>query len=568
MREERGRSQIFFTYLPGQTADLGGHVWRVKEWVDARPLPVDQKAVNGALLSATKQWEGLDDGFNQSLRSGRTVEVFQVDENRGVLVEAFPQLFRCKKCGRVTERDTGTCKCGSTERAQLHFVAFHECGRIEEPAIPRCPQHRASSMRLPGTTRIAEIEFHCPDCGRHLGNGFRPQFCDCGVTDEDKERLSINVHRAGVVYTPRFATLVNSPDPSTNARLRANGGEVRALDWFIDGMNEQEPAETVQSEASLRDRLLSMGLSPEMAADMAAQAAAKGEVDTTEDGSQELVPQTRRQAAEQALSLASATSDGGRLRLEDLDAGNNGELAYRYKNTYSEVLRRAHLASVTLLEDFPVVNIAFGYTRGNPQPGQSRLRSFRHLGQPRCYGMLNRTEALLFELDPAFVLHWLRSRGHDVPLAEVDDDRKARRTLTGVAMTPGPFEDVEGCGGDLMTLVHSYSHRVVRTLTTYAGTDQNALGEYLLPNLGAFVVYGTGSGTFDLGGLRAVFEATLDEFLNDLVMTDPRCPLDPGCRQANAACMACLHLGERSCERFNNALSREVLTGDGGFLAG
>src|SRR5262245_64622626 len=51
----------------------------------------------------------------------------------------------------------------------------------------------------------------------------------------------------------------------------------------------------------------------------------------------------------------------------------------------------------------------------------------------------------------------------------------------------------------------------------------------------------------------------LNTLLRDLVASDSRCPLDPGCARAGGACMACLHLGEPSCRYYNQYLNRTVL---------
>lgn len=568
VREERGKAQIFFSFLPGQTVDLEGRVWKVREWVDARELAVDQRALRQTIASAAKPWEGLDDGLNQVLRTNQKMDVRQVDENRGVLVDRYPEIYRCKSCGRITNKDSGTCKCGHRERAQLHFVAFHECGRLEIPGLPKCFKHDATAMKLPGTTRTNEIVFSCPDCRKHIAKGFLRTPCDCGITGEENDAMGIQVHRAGVVYTPRFATLVNSTDPDVNAELRARGGDVRALDWFIDGMVTDRPEERVKSEESYRARLAGMQLSPDAIEGAVQAALASGDITPAGAEDVEELAGPRAQAGQQALSLASAVASGARLPVSQLDPGTSPNLKHRYEHSYPEALTRAGFTDVSLLEDFPVVNVAFGYTRGSPTPGKSRLRSFRHLGQPRVYGLLTETEALLFQIDPQRILAWLAARGHDVATGDSADASAARKQLTHLTTTPRPFEDVEGIGGDVLTLVHSISHRAVRTLATFAGTDRDALGEYLLPNLGAFVVYGTGGGTFDLGGLRSVLESTLDMFLDSFVGSESRCPLDPGCVRANAACMACLHLGERSCERFNGALSRTVMFGADGFLSG
>ena len=63
--------------------------------------------------------------------------------------------------------------------------------------------------------------------------------------------MSVTVHRAAVVFSPRFAVLVNPPDPAVAARLRAGGGGARALEWVLDGMATDDPLAGRQTLAGL-----------------------------------------------------------------------------------------------------------------------------------------------------------------------------------------------------------------------------------------------------------------------------------------------------------------------------
>jgi hypothetical protein len=126
--------------------------------------------------------------------------------------------------------------------------------------------------------------------------------------------------------------------------------------------------------------------------------------------------------------------------------------------------------------------------------------------------------------------------------------------------------DPQPLGGELLTLVHSYSHRVIRTLAAFAGIERDALAEYLIPNHLAVIVYAAARGDFVLGGLQSVFETGLDRFLDSFLNTETRCPLDPGCRSGGGACVACLHLGEPSCRWYNRFLDRSSLFYTDGFL--
>src|SRR5690242_17203287 len=114
MRVDRGASQVLFGLLPGQTADLEGRIWRVTEWVDPVPIPLDQEAVRAALLNSIAPWAaaGMDDGLDRDLRARAPVDVVGLDMQRGVVVETFPEQWRCKQCGTIARRRDERCACG------------------------------------------------------------------------------------------------------------------------------------------------------------------------------------------------------------------------------------------------------------------------------------------------------------------------------------------------------------------------------------------------------------------------------------------------------------------------
>lgn len=565
MRVERGASQVLFGLLPGQTADLEGRIWRVTNWVDPVPMALDQDAVRGALLGAVAPWAatGNDSGLDGELRARTHVEVVELNMNRGVLVEPFPQQWRCKSCGSIARARDERCPCGGTTRAQMQFVTYHACGASGEPRLPRCNAHNAVAVRLPGTATARELRVFCPQCHQPLTQGGFPfQPCNCG-----NGGMAVTVHRAAVVFAPHFAVLVNPPDPAEAARLRAGGGGARALEWVLDGMLSDDPTAGRQTRAGLVEQLRRSGLSETTAERLAQQAVESGEVDPGGEGFGLALPDgVRERAQEEALSLASAVL-GGRTRVRDMIAGTTPPLRTLYESAYGNAVRAAHLEDVELLANFPVATLAFGYTRGDMSPGAARLVPFRERGHIRAYGSLSRTEALLFRLDPLRVYQHLAARGHDLP--GVADARAARVALLERLEIPFPTqENYQTLGGDLLRLVHSYAHRATRRLASFAGIERDGLAEYLLPHSFGFVIYAASRGDFVLGGLQAVYETSLHRFLDELAQGESRCALDPGCRSGGGACMACLHLGEPSCRWFNRFLDRAELFGAHGYLQG
>ena len=566
MRVERGASQILFGMLPGQTADLEGRIWRVSNWVDPIVTSLDQDSVRQALIGAAAPWalRGNDDGITAELRARANVEIVSLNMDRGVVVEPFPQQWRCKTCGRLSRSRSDRCACGGTTRAQMQFVAYHTCGAAREPFLPRgCAAHgNQLAVRLPGTATARELRFLCPVCNATLSAGFPFQACDCGGG-----AMSVTVHRAAVVFSPHFAVLVNPPDPTVAARLRSGGGGARALEWVLDGMESNDPAAGRQTLAGLIEQLRLSGISDETAEDLARQAAERGEVDDGGGGPVVALPDASREKVhDEALSLASAVT-GGRTRVLDMVEGTTPPLRTLYEGAYSDAIHAARLESVDLLSNFPVATLAFGYTRGDMDPGAARLVPFRERGHLRAYGSLSRTEALLFRLDPLAVYGQLTALGHQLP--QVANSREARLALLQQLEVPWPTEEhPQRLGGDVLTLLHSYAHRTIRRLAAFAGIERDGLAEYLVPHHLSFIVYAASRGDFVLGGLQAVFETSLHRFLQDFVTGESRCALDPGCRSGGGACMACIHLGEPSCRWFNRFLDRSYLFGEHGFVRG
>lgn len=567
MKTTRGLSQVVFNLLPEQTVDIRGQAWKVDRWVEPRTLPVDLDVVRKELRRAIYPWSArnLDNGLAERLDHHNDVRVVAPSEDGGVRVEPFPENWYCRKCWRVEQRTDKPCRCGAHTWAQLPLVAYHECGRIETPWIPRCKEHKQVRVELSRSTAVTDLRFKCPECDRETspGGGFPFRKCECG-----NGTYSHNVHRAAVVFTPRSAVIVNPPLAAEAAALKTETGAKRVLDWVLDGMEQEKPLKGGMTTEALVANLIEQGV-PEAAARAAAEAAARqgGVQPDHETPELDLPSDQETRAIEAALRLAYATASG-RTRISDLAEQAGPATKPRYEVKYPAAIKAAGLASVELLEDFPILNACYGYTRGGRPAGETPLQWFRTgSGTPRIHGQLSRTEALLFRLDPMAVFDWLAVR-HPLGQARPADDRQARLAILEAAAIPevGVDPSLDTVGADLLRLVHSYAHRVMRRFSSFAGIDRDSLSEYLVPEHLAFIIYATAHGDFVLGGLQALFEQDLAEALDDVLHGEHRCPLDPGCTAHGGACVACLHVGEPACRRFNQFLDRRTLFGASGFL--
>lgn len=549
MREYRSASQILFGFLPEQTVDLNGRVWRVREWINAHHESIDQSSLRRAILRAVGPWSaaGRDGGYAERLREGRDVDVLSLNLHDGVSVVPFPEVWICKGCGRWSDSAERRCSCGTgRSKGQLHFVGYCEsCGAVRAPWIPPCPVHHELRVVFPGSSSARDIRFDCPVCARVIRRGFGIPRCQCGAGS-----VLFNVHRSSSVFTPRSVVLVNASSSEQVRALSTAGGASRALSWVLDGLQTR----TVRDVGLTRDGLVAMlvaqGISENQSQTMASAAAAAGELASEGGAGFEIVPQVRDEAETQAATIALALGESRILVDDTLGSAD----AQAYLERSRTAIEEAGLEAVELTDAFHVLTGMFGYTRGNAEPGSTRLVPYRdRRGRYVVYSELGVTEALFFRLRPSAVAEWLSRRG--VAIEQWEDERSARIAILN-----------SDAHGHLLSLVHSYAHRALRTLSVHSGIDRDALSELLVPLHLGFFVYAAARGEFVLGGLQAVFENGLPPFFDDL-LGDHRCPLDPGCERHGAACVACLHIGETSCRHFNSQLDRRVLDGPGvGFL--
>ena len=273
----RSGSQILRTFLPQQTADLKGGIFKVTEWSSAIPISVDQDIISVRLLREITPWARAktDNGFAADLRRGANVEVVELDDRRGVTVERFPEVWLCRNCRRIGRERSKSCRCGVRRWGQLHFVGFHSCGALVEPWIKRCQQHDDVMLVSPKSAQAKDIRFVCPECQQELMKGLGFRQCACGLGPNDKRNINWNVHKARSVYVPRGAVVVNPPKPQRMKELLAAGGPRKALAWLVAGMPAPSPAlmSGKPTRGAFIQTLLQQGMNPDFAEKMAALAA-------------------------------------------------------------------------------------------------------------------------------------------------------------------------------------------------------------------------------------------------------------------------------------------------------
>lgn len=263
----------------------------------------------------------------------------------------------------------------------------------------------------------------------------------------------------------------------------------------------------------------------------------------------------------------------------DLAPRTQDELTIQQRKT-TALLAALGMEEMGLIREFNLCRFTHGYTRMSTDPlidksdQQTlmlpvRLNLFPELGNGKIpiYVVTQANEAIYVRLRPETVYAWLRSVGAtDLPEWDPAGPMKLGAYVLQSAapfgkyfsdLVPGPANTYRY----IYSLLHTYSHALMKAVAEFSGLDMGSLGEYLFPADLAFVVYRNGT-TMDLGNLSALWRNYNTTFLEHLL--EPRtlmCGAGSLCDSSGGACPSCIVIPETSCVAANQLLSRSVLRG-------
>jgi hypothetical protein len=267
---------------------------------------------------------------------------------------------------------------------------------------------------------------------------------------------------------------------------------------------------------------------------------------------------------------------------EDLAPDDRGQTENQ-QNATRDLLDKLGVEDMGLVREFDLCRFSFGYSRMESSPvlrdkrGKDmpvRLNLFppvRHNDTMKypVYVVQQGNEAIYVRLKEELVLAWLQSLNcHD--MFKLKPGEKIGAGILGSAQPMGPFLDklpeteTPPVYLYLYTLLHSYSHLLMKHVSEYSGLDPGSLGEYIFPADLAFVVYRNGT-TMDLGNLSALWRnagaAMLTAILNPKAT---QCGTGSLCTHRGGSCPDCVMMPETACIAGNKLLSRSVLRSVGG----
>lgn len=611
---ERGIAQVLANFVPGDLFDYGrrGITMQVEEWHE-REMEADQRRIANHVQGRVSSYRNSDLPPWSELDDAR-IDVFRPEAVYG---DIFPTTMVCKRCQAVEYRkdpesfkyQRGRCDRSSCngQLQQLSFVATHECGEVYTIEPSPCDAHGFDDIRLNrGVPEdMTTWSFECGICRQRAGS--LVVYCD-----RCDERISTaQPTNAGSVFYPQREVIVDIPHVGVDedeipygeswARIlmAAHLGDVNLE---TKGVSLEEIAVSGESEEDVLDDLIEefgeeqveenkemllkarMGNAPtrgKVVAQNQNQVTLPDEVGMENAGeayiavSHELFTFLRSTGGYEGGSMKASIEDRHPTPRNLDEFIDNEEFREKYPQSklYRQKLDRINVQNAWVVDNVPLLNTVFGYTRASPDASETTLRPFNHpygLDALAVWGDRSPSEAIILELDRAAIVEWLHENDYiaDSKMPDTDDEADLKRWfLENVDNTQvqNPFTPIDNDLTEIIyRLVHSASHSLMGTASEQCGLSTDSISELLLPTVPAIVLYAQSMEHFALGGMFTLFKTRIHPWIDDAVGHADRCIYDPACLEddTGAACHACLHVSEFTCEYYNGALDRGLLVGN------
>jgi hypothetical protein len=607
----RGKGQVLTAFLPGKTFDFqgGAGISRVK---NIRGVPKERELNLPVLLRRVEEdvraWhEEYRPLFRDSVL--KSPSRFVLLDPISVEAEMFPLVFWCqnKRCSRVFDRSyigsapkSATCPaCKIGMLTQLRFVQIHQCGALKPLTPPPCDGcHRKDKMALDTrkSERIANFQWICHGCRSGSPKTVFQNFCsECNWSSSsnsngrDPRRVRIVPHRTGSAFYAHNTTLLNIPTSEMKQFFEVEEWTELAAAKFLDipearGRTLTEFVEESARIAAKGDEGLSIEdfenlvdqfggeVSKPEALEQAKRLLNDRKVEKKESSASGIAEALRRRTGVPQHSWESA----GREMLEAVMPGENGDPRSLYSEEKDDpgfakaagTARQMGMVAFNLVEDFPIVNATYGFSRVEYRPNECRLVPFpihSEYGDGKYPIFVDQVQAdaLMFRLDPNRVLRWLRANGEN-PQLPVGEEEYAEPAffveLFHEAQLRYTLKGDQKSRRMVFGLLHTMTHLCVKQASLLCGLDRNSISEYLLPRALTSAIYSNHRSGAAIGALTALYEQSLAEWL-DAILDARRCVYDPVCKHQEGSCHACTHLAEMSCSFFNLNLGRAFLFG-------
>lgn len=591
---ERSRVTVEYSHLPGQVFEheANGVYCVTRKIGGSTPDDITLSQVLEALEHALELWS-LDDGVHQGFPPSVTdhEEEFKLITPSYVQFDVWPATLFCsnprcghvRRAGRVQDLPSGgprctICRAGRYQ--QLPYFQVHSCGAKRELFIPACNDHPDGQVGFEDSSSFYTAGFRCLTCRRPLKVEFRNCACKLewrGGGDRSDHSLTPVTARDTRAFFGHHLTMVSVGGPRLTEAMRSPKGVHYALGHYAGTVTElggladeargrRRLADDRGAEAlrMLREQFPEVPEQILAGLDYAVQGN-RGDEPALEATERLLDPATMQEARLDRRLMERAFLFG-EYAVDDLSGissrmrgTGHTALGQRIDDGLSSAARNG-IGRISVVRDFPIALIGYGYTRDYRTPAKARLAPLPH-GEDGKLPLITveaRTEGLLVELDPLLLWHWCAINGWTpVPPASTDGQQASGWVLD--QMYANQQADTAAA---IRRVTHAYSHLLMHALAHHSSYSANSVAEYLLEKEASTLIYVAKYTSFNLGGLTALAEQHLQRWVESAADNAWSCVHDPICLSERGACHKCLALAF-GCERFNVGLDRGYLVGGG-----
>lgn len=629
---QRGLAQVMYRFGPEALFDYGrrGLSMKVSRWETDAVGAIDSNYVAEQI---TTQASGFRNDEEEPWVNLTAEDVDFRRPNR-VVGSLYPLVMYCQNrgCQKVVSKQEpshfvytdGSCpECGGDLR-QLAFVLVHDCGNMMSINPQPCsnPSHGYDHIHLNKQNINDPLSwyFYCRECGDFCGNMSKR------CTKCNTERVYFRPITSNSVYYSQGDVLVNLPidqrfsqeiDPGESwARvlMAAHLGDIdrvieeeektfeelarmtvdeRDVDRRQKQLEELEKKVGKEQLDAMRDSGVDLGDVFDIAESTVKGSTREEIVNENRDRVELPAQQDSDRDTRQAYSTIShelftyiRSTEGYEgdinaaegmerqptpLSLQDLLGDDDFLESNPEAEVYPEKLEKARISSAWVVDNLPLLNYTYGYTRDRPERSQTDLQPFPHpRGEDSTPVYVDRTpsEAVILQVDRAAIVSWLDEKGilSGMDLPALDDEIELKRWFLEHVDTDelqdhySPIDDE--LTHEIYTLIHTMSHALMRTASGQCGLDSNSISEYVMPSIPAIFLYASSTEHFSLGGMHTLFKTRIHPWIDETLEDVQQCVYDPVCNHEDGVCHACLYMSEVACESANASLDRRYLVGD------
>ena len=582
---KRSLGQALFNYLPESvTESKGGRiVTKVIEWIPRPINPDGKERILERIYTNFLAYKTLDNKFPNK---PNTLS-FEFYEPMNITLELFPLTFYNKEdrtfieLTSVSEVKTflaSESKKGQADKwVQSDLIYINpDTGNMKSFHIIPCPNHKKNRyMQLVNSNQSQRYWlWRCKECG-HESKVF-------GYVD-NKQIYTATPANSPHVFQPQIVSVINVRDYSKFRCGKDKAGLIVASKYlgmtndtlenlFDEAVNlDREGPTSEEIHATVQNIADKMKLSREQVNSIIKLY----DKSRNETGLETKIKETKTLLnGIESLDPILFTLYEYMEALEEETIKTMDNLILNSKNQerqqfiqFNEKLKGIGVKSSYALQKIPLIQVAYGYIRGSLDPAESKLRAFpfqRSTNTLPLYAHAINTEALVLELDRNKIGQWLAKNGL-ISKWEAREEIEQRiwflKNINQKLITRFGGVNDQSVTKHVFKLLHSISHSLIKQIPQYAGVSSNSVGEIILPNIPAIIIFSNSEGGFNIGELNELYENRVYPWV-DMAKRDCNyggCIYDPVCFEGDGACHYCMFLHEVTCSYFNKELGRDYL---------